>query len=794
MSRRIITLVLFLSIAFAPGAMAIDYYTIPQLDDLGSINSDGAVVFDPDGNLHIVMTARVDPDVDNAGYGMEPQILYYMVEPDGDVLIADTWLTVGGDGKQDKNRPAVAWTDDDRLAVAYHQEKDDIHWTVLDPSAHNQDGTDANATATTPVAGGGNTGEGTMGEVWTCAAATATEDWTVSFDGAEWTVTGSVSGELTEKLLTSDGFYPVPPSEVQDEAAKVSFIITESGTPFADGDTFTFSTTASIIVDEFDAAPISEVDSTQSVAPSLGVMPSGDVFIIWREGGWEKNGTYGYRNWSASKALTDVGYWYDTGADRHFSGGYGARAQIVAGDGGVGLTFGQLYADLPDNDKPPDDDDDDLIDDEEEFGEVLYANIRPKDANENVAPSRVFISPGNGSIHHDVGQLSNGVTYVPVNPFGEDGKRDIILVGFDKKSAGFTGDPLVEDLTGVIGGSNTGDGTISDILLSLASPAAGWTLTVTDDSVPGAEVWSVSNDAKGLSYPDATTDEFYVSPYGDIAFTIEAGTTDFVDGDNFVFSSINDASVFEPVNLSEEGSTGTDDRNPYIFVHPGGEGIVLTYQEVDDSKSFSNHNYNYFFLGYDGTILSGPTRINETIGEKELLSWRYVAFAEIRDGKIYFVYGQEQLPDGYRFVKLAVTDVPEVAPKVTAVSPASGDEGTVTNVTITGENFEDGAAVFFDGETLSNVTFSSATELTADVPDTLAPGFYTARVVNPTSLFDTLTDAFEVIDIGDDDDDDSDDDNSDDDDSDDDDSGADDDDEVGGGGDDDDDDDGGCCG
>lgn len=219
---------------------------------------------------------------------------------------------------------------------------------VLDPYAHAMDGTSANAAATAPVADAGNTCDGTMSVVWTAAGATLTEDWTVAFDGAEWTVTGSVTGLLTEKLEAADGFYP--DVDTHDIAAKVSFVIASGGTPFANGDSFTFTTTASEILVMADEQPISEVDATQSVAPRAEFLDSGELFIGWREGNsGSANGKFGFRLDDHTKALTTIQYWYDTGANGEF-GDYGSGTHKFASDSdNMFIVFSMEYDDGTDD-------------------------------------------------------------------------------------------------------------------------------------------------------------------------------------------------------------------------------------------------------------------------------------------------------------------------------------------------------------------------------------------------------------------------------------------------------------
>jgi hypothetical protein len=78
----------------------------------------------------------------------------------------------------------------------------------------------------------------------------------------------------------------------------------------------------------------------------------------------------------------------------------------------------------------------------------------------------------------------------------------------------------------------------------------------------------------------------------------------------------------------------------------------------------------------------------------------------------------------------AGTPPPPAAPAVTTVSPASGSTAGGTVVTITGSNFQSGAAVTFGGTPAASVTFNSSTRLTATAP-ARATGTVAVAVTNP---------------------------------------------------------------
>jgi PKD repeat protein len=97
--------------------------------------------------------------------------------------------------------------------------------------------------ATTPVAGSGNVGDGTMSKVST-GFSTVTEDWTVivieaigTVSDVSFQVEGSVSGIQSKYTLSSNNSYT-------SDNGEVTFTITNGNTSFQVADKFTFSTTA----------------------------------------------------------------------------------------------------------------------------------------------------------------------------------------------------------------------------------------------------------------------------------------------------------------------------------------------------------------------------------------------------------------------------------------------------------------------------------------------------------------------------------------------------------------------
>ena len=84
------------------------------------------------------------------------------------------------------------------------------------------------------------------------------------------------------------------------------------------------------------------------------------------------------------------------------------------------------------------------------------------------------------------------------------------------------------------------------------------------------------------------------------------------------------------------------------------------------------------------------------------------------------------------------------APTVGSISPATGNIGGGTAVTITGTGFESGATVTFGGASATNVVVVNATTVTATTP-AHAAGVVSAVVTNPDMQSGTLAGAFNYV-------------------------------------------------
>ena len=193
------------------------------------------------------MANIIDPDSDNDGY-TDGQEIVDRTDP-GDAFSPPTGVSYTG---------VVKLVDRNFLDTAAYQKGETVFVLLLDAHLNTDpasqevaivhittdtEDTGTPSSATVPVAGPSNQGDGTIGEVAT-SYTTLTEDWEVicadRWDGP-FSVTGSLSGmhkaaQIGTKYTSNNG--------------EVVFTISEGSTNYAVGDSFTFSTTAGDVVSE----------------------------------------------------------------------------------------------------------------------------------------------------------------------------------------------------------------------------------------------------------------------------------------------------------------------------------------------------------------------------------------------------------------------------------------------------------------------------------------------------------------------------------------------------------------
>ena len=92
-----------------------------------------------------------------------------------------------------------------------------------------------------------------------------------------------------------------------------------------------------------------------------------------------------------------------------------------------------------------------------------------------------------------------------------------------------------------------------------------------------------------------------------------------------------------------------------------------------------------------------------------------------------------------------VLDPPAGQPIITSISPATGVNNTITDITIIGSDFPAGPDVYIGSTPCTNVVWVDATQITATVPSSaggLRPGDYNVRVTDGGAISGTMTKGF----------------------------------------------------
>jgi len=102
-------------------------------------------------------------------------------------------------------------------------------------------------------------------------------------------------------------------------------------------------------------------------------------------------------------------------------------------------------------------------------------------------------------------------------------------------------------------------------------------------------------------------------------------------------------------------------------------------------------------------------------------------------------------PDGqFDLVSNGLTIANTPPPSIFGINPDSALVGSSVAVTITGEDFQAGAAVEIGGFPLANLSVVDPFTITGDSPSNLPVGIYNVRVINPDGQVDQLVLAFTV--------------------------------------------------
>lgn len=142
----------------------------------------------------------------------------------------------------------------------------------------------------------------------------------------------------------------------------------------------------------------------------------------------------------------------------------------------------------------------------------------------------------------------------------------------------------------VAGGSNVGNGTVTDIdTKPFVTVAENWTLTCTLGGADGVATFSVVGSVSGALAAATSGTEFLNATTGGIKFTIRAGATNWAIGDAFTFSTVQmmEWSALNPVKVIWSILTG------YNYDTAVAEGWLTRTPQLSATKTASNADINW---------------------------------------------------------------------------------------------------------------------------------------------------------------------------------------------------------
>ncbi len=438
------------------------------------------------------------------------------------------------------------------------------------------------ASATVPVAGESNTGNGTMSNVTTDPSATETEDWTVTYQAGAGAVTpgggnvgnGTVFGitanqpsaatetwTLTcfdattagaEKFTVSSsvaGVYPTAEVGTAYEEDAISFTIIAGSVNYAVGDTFTFTVTANWTV----SGTVSGAQTNKATTGVAYTSDNNEIQFTITEGSipfavddeftfsttaaanayWNVTGSIS--GLQRNRAYNGIAYTSDNNEVRFTItevGGFAAGDTWTFHVTESGLGYGKIVRDMVKAPSGPNG-----------AGAVLYA----------ATGTGVFRS-ANGGLTWTAATSFTGdnVNTLAIHPNSTGGVTDIIYGGTEDAGVWVSTDSgaswtqyasgLGKGLsatTPVPDRDNTGNGVMSDVTVGTDAVSEYWTVTCTA-AAPDSGTFQVEGTVSGVQAATATVGALYTSDGGEISFTISDGSTDFAVGDEFTFSTTRD--------------------------------------------------------------------------------------------------------------------------------------------------------------------------------------------------------------------------------------------------------------
>ena len=441
------------------------------------------------------------------------------------------------------------------------------------------------ASATVPVAGISNQGNGTMSNVTTDPSTTQTENWTVTYSASagpvtlvgtgngtvyniqtkqpnvaqeNWTLTcfdtTTPGAEVFRVFSTQAGPYPNATVEEDYDENTISFKVISGSTNYAVNDTFSFTTTADWQV----SGTIAGIQTTNAPTGTPYTSDGGEVTFTINAATIPFAVEDGF---SFSTTAAHSPYWWVFGTESGVQGNKASNGELYSSDNDE-ISFTITQGTIPFGEF----DEFEFSVEESGLGHgrmvreiVKSPGTHGEDAVLYAATSTgVFRSEDGGKIWEEKSTfMDDNVNTLALHPLS-DGTIDIIYAG--TQNAGvwastdsgntwtqyYSDNPANPDSMGKGLSSsvpepkvdNVGNGLLGAVTVAVNTLSEFWTVTCVDITDPATfEVEGSVSDAQ--SNP-AEVGQPYTSDAGEVAFTISAGSVAFALNDSFTFTTTRD--------------------------------------------------------------------------------------------------------------------------------------------------------------------------------------------------------------------------------------------------------------
>jgi len=349
--------------------------------------------------------------------------------------------------------------------------------------------------------------------------------------------------------------------------------------------------------------------------------------------------------------------------------------------------------------------------------------------------------------------LTDGFTYIPI-PTVTAISPEIGPTSGGKRVT-ITGANFVDGATITIGGNAATDVVITATKIYAKTPAGSAGSADVVVSNPASQSDTLTAGFTYIPKPTVTS----ISP---TSGPITGGTTITITGENFVDGVIVSISTVAANNVVFVSATQITAKTPAMALGMGTVDVAVT-NPASQSYTMSD-GFTYIppptvtSISPTSGPVTGGTAITITgenfqngatvkiadsdatevvfVSETQISAKTPGASTDIADVVVTNPDSQsDTLTDGFTYIP---------PPTVTSISPAIGPVTGGTAITITGENFQDGATVTIGGNDATEVVFVSETQMTAVTPGASA-GVANVVVTNPDSQSDTLSAGFTYI-------------------------------------------------